>query len=110
MKKKISLKQWTFIGKCNYAAKWCRKICSYYLIKEDDKTFKRVQNINFIMYILIFIPIHFLQALVCLWDGGLKEFIIFERELGYDILSKGSESFSRANVVWNEEYFSDNNN
>lgn len=110
MKKKISLKQWTFIGKYNYAAKWCRKICSYYLIKKDDKTFKRVQYINFIMYILIFIPIHLLQALVCLWDGGLKEFSIFERKLGYDILSKGSESFSRANVVWNEEYFLDNNN
>jgi hypothetical protein len=36
-----------------------------------------------------------------MWDGGLKEFIIFSRNIGYDILSKGSESFQRAEEVWN---------
>lgn len=99
-KKRINLKEWTYIGRYNHAAKWCRPLCSYYLIKEDDKTFKRVQNINIIIYILIFIPVHLLQAIVCLWDGGLKEFIIFNRNLGYDIMSKGSESFARAEAVW----------
>lgn len=103
MKKKISLKDWTYIGRFNYAAKWCRKLCSYYLIKEDDKTFKRVQIFN---YILIFIPIHLLQALVCMWDGGLKEFIIFSRDLGEDILISGSDSFSRAEAIWNDEHLS----
>jgi hypothetical protein len=107
MKKKINLKQWTYIGRYNYAAKWCRRLCSYYLIKEDDKTFKRVQKINIFNYILIFIPIHLLQALVCLWDGGLKEFSIFNRNLGEDILIRGSESFSRAEVVWNDQYISE---
>lgn len=107
MKKKISLKEWTYIGRYNHAAKWCRPICSYYLIKEDDKTFRRVQNISFIMYCLIFIPVHLLQALVCLWDGGLKEFIIFSRALGEDVLYKGSESFSRAQSVWDDEFISE---
>ena len=107
IKKKISLKEWTYIGKYNYAAKWCRPLCSYYLIKEDDKTFKRVQNINIFSYIIIFIPIHILQALVCLYDGGLKEFIIFERKLGYDVLAKGSEAFSRAESIWNNKYISE---
>lgn len=106
-KKRIDLKKWTYIGRYNHAAKWCRPLCSYYLIKENDKTFKRVQNINIIIYILIFIPIHLLQALVCLWDGGLKEFIIFNKDLGYDILSSGSEAFSRAEAVWNDEYISE---
>ena len=103
MKKRISLKEWTYIGRYNHAAKWCRPLCSYYLIKEDDKTFKRVQNISLIAYILIFIPVHLLQALVCLWYCGLKDFIIFNRDLGYDILSKGSKSFSRAEAIWNDE-------
>lgn len=31
-KKKITQKDWTYIGKYNRAAKWCRPICSYYLI------------------------------------------------------------------------------
>ena len=55
MKKKINLIQWTFIGKYNHAAKWCRPLCSYYLIKEDDKMFIREQKINIFNYILIFI-------------------------------------------------------
>lgn len=107
MKKKIKLKEWTYIGRLNYAAKWCRKISSYYLIKEDDKTFRRVQNINLFMYCLTFIPVHLLQALVCLWDGGLKEFIIFSPALGEDILTFGTESFSRAKVVWDDDFTSE---
>ena len=107
MKKKISLKKWTYIGRYNHAAKWCRRLCSYYLIKEDDKTFKRVQKINIFNYILIFIPVHILQAFVCMWDGGLKEFIIFSRALGEDVLIKGSEAFSRATAIWNDEYISE---
>ena len=107
MKKKISLKQWMFIGKYNYASKWCRKLCSYCLIKDSDTTFKRIQKINLFSYIIIFIPIHILQALICVWDGGLKEFIIFSRHLGEDILAKGSESYSRAEVIWNDEYVSE---
>lgn len=101
MKKKITRKEWAYIGKYNYAAKWCRPLCSHYLAKKDDNTFKRLQYINIFAYILIFIPVHILQAVVCMWDGGLKEFIIFERKLGYDVLSSGSEAFNRASDVWN---------
>jgi hypothetical protein len=110
MKKKISLKEWTEIGRYNYAAKWCRPLCSYYLIKKDDKTFERVQNISIFNYILIFIPVHLLQALVLLWDGGLKEFVVFNRLLGSDLLTKGSKSYARAEQIWNKsnEMKSDN--
>lgn len=108
MKKKcISLKEWTYIGKYNCAAKWCRPLCSYYLIKESDTTFKRVQNISIPVYGLIFLPVHLLQAIVCMWDGGLKEFTILNRHLNYDILVEGSEAFSRAEAVWNDEYISE---
>ena len=107
MKKRINLKKWTYIGRYNYAAKWCRPLCSYYLIKEDDKTFKRVQKVNILVYILIFIPLHLLQALICMWDGGLKEFIIFKPFLGVDILASGTESFSRAQSIWANEFISE---
>jgi hypothetical protein len=103
MKKRINLKDWTYVGKYNHAAKWCRSLCSYYLIKENDKIFKRVQKVNIFIYILIFIPLHLLQALVLLWDGGLREFIIFSRYLGTDTLVKGSESFTRAETIWNDK-------
>lgn len=107
MKKKINLKKWTYIGRYNHAAKWCRPLCSYYLIKEDDRTFKRVQKVNILIYILIFIPLHLLQALVCMWDGGLKEFIILNPFLGEDILTFGTESFSRAQSIWTDEFISE---
>lgn len=101
MKKKITLKEWTYIGKLNYAAKWCRWLCSYELINKDEKTYIREQKINLFAYAFIFIPIHILQALVCMWDGGLKEFVIFSRMLGSDILHKSTLAFDRAEEVWN---------
>jgi hypothetical protein len=102
-KKRISLKEWTYIGKYNHAAKWCRRLCSYTLTKRDDKTFIREQKINLFAYILIFIPIHVLQAFVCMWDGGLREFMIFKWDLGKDFLNKGTASFDRAEQIWNSE-------
>lgn len=101
MKKKITLKEWAYIGKCNYAANWCRRLCSYTLINKDEKTYIREQKINLFAYIIIFIPIHILQALVCIWDGGLKEFLIFSRMLGSDVLHKSTSAFERADEVWN---------
>lgn len=103
MKKRISNKEWTEIGKCNYAAKWLRPLCSYTLIKEDGGRFKREQVVGWPLYFILFIPVHILQLLWCLWDGGLKEFEINERYLGGDWLVKGSESFIRAEKVWNSK-------
>ncbi len=102
-KKRISLKEWTYIGKFNHAAKWCRRLCSYTLTKRDEKTFIREQKMDLLAYLLIFIPIHVLQALVCMWDGGLREFIIFKRGLGKDFLTKGTASFERAEQIWSGE-------
>lgn len=102
-KKRLSLKEWTYIGQFNHAAKWCRRICSYTLIKRDEKTFIREQKINLFAYLLIFIPLHILQAFFCMWDGGLREFAILDRGLGKDFLNKGTASFERAEQVWNKE-------
>lgn len=95
-KKRITLKEWSFIGKYNHAAKWCRPFCTYTLIEEDSCTIKREQKVNLLAYIIMFIPLHILQALVLIWDGGLKEFEIFKRTLGSDVLAKGSPSYDKA--------------
>ena len=62
--------------------------------------FKLTQFLNVFLYALLFIPVHLIQALMLIWDGGLKEFTIAKRFLGYDILSRGSEAFSRAEQIW----------
>lgn len=100
MRKRITAKDWTFIGKFNHAAKWCRPLCSHYLEKENDNAFKRTQKIGWFMYAILFIPVHLLQVFVLLWDGGLKEFIILERNLGSDYITSDTEAFKRAEQVW----------
>lgn len=98
---KITYDEWTEIGKYNYAAKWLRRFCSYCLIKKSDTEFRREQRINLIIYLLIFIPVHILQVLWCMWDGGLKEFEFSGRYLGSDYLNKGDSAFARAEKIWN---------
>lgn len=102
-KKKISLKDWTYIGKCNYAVKWCRPLCSYTLIKKDETTYTRCQKLGLFAYILLFIPAHLIQFFECLWDGGLREFTIIKREIGQDHVFKHHTAFERAEQVWNGE-------
>jgi hypothetical protein len=101
MKKRITLKDWTYIGKCNHAAKWCRPICSYRLVKKDID-FIREQKMGWPWYIIVFIPVHILQAFACIWDGGLKEFTILGRDIGYDVLTRGSPAYTRAEEIWNK--------
>jgi hypothetical protein len=98
-KKRITREEWTFIGKYNHSAKWCRPFCTYTLLRQDDKTIVREQKVNLLAYLIMFIPLHFLQIIVLVWDGGLKEFEIFKRMLGKDVLSKGSSSYDKAEVV-----------
>ena len=100
---KITLKEWTEIGKYNMYRKWLQPLCNYTLIERDNGDYERRQQIKWWFYLLIFIPIHILQALVCLCDGGLREFMIFRRALGRDFLHKGTASFERAAQIWNKE-------
>ena len=100
MKKKISYADWNEIGKYNHAAKWLRPWCRYTLVKEGNK-FKREQRIPLWIYILMFIPAHLLQALWCMWDGGLREFEIEDCYLGGDYLGwEGDPQYEKAKEIW----------
>ena len=84
--KKITLDQWTMIGKYNYAVKWVRKACAYTLTKETDTKYRRDQYIPLWLYVVLFVPVCVVQAVWCMWDGGLKDFELPERYLGGDYL------------------------
>lgn len=99
IKKRIKLREWTYIGKYNYAAKWCRPFCTYTLALKDAQTIVREQKVNLLAYFIMFIPLHILQVFVLMWDGGLKEFEVFKRRLGSDILSKDSTAYEKAREV-----------
>lgn len=102
MTKKISMKDWNYIGKYNPAAKWLRPFCAYSLTKTDIG-FCRDCKIGWPVYLLLFLPVHLLQLLVCLWDGGLKEFSIQGRYLGHDCITEYGENCGRypmAKEIW----------
>ena len=74
MKKKISLDEWTMLGVYNRAQPWARRLCTYKLEKISEGHYRREQFISLPIYFLLFIPASIIQAVLCLWDGGLKEF------------------------------------
>ena len=74
-------------------------MCVYHLVKVGER-FKREQRIPLWFYLIIFIPAHLLQALCCMWDGGLREFEWQGRFLGYDTLMRESESWKKAKEIY----------
>ena len=101
---KISYKDWAYIGQYNPVRKWLRPLCSYTLIKEADGRFKREQRVSWPVYLIIFIPVHIVQALWCIWDGGLKEFEINERYVGGEWFMPGSVGYDYAKAIWESKY------
>ena len=105
MKKRITQAEWEYIGKYNPAAKWIRPFCSYFLVKTENG-FRRECKINLLIYLITFIPVHLLQALWCMWDGGLKEFEFVGRLLGHDNIKEHGENmgaFSKAKEIWEKK-------
>lgn len=103
MKKHITRKEWEYIGKYNPAAKWLRPFCSYSLMEIEDG-YRRECKVSWPVYLAIFIPFNLLQALYCMWDGGLKEFCIEGRHIDYDDIHEtwgnNKGAYPKAKEVW----------
>ena len=103
MKKRITRADWEYIGKYNPARKWLRPFCDYSLHEIENGGFRREIRINWFFYLLIFIPVHILQALYCMWDGGLKDFEIASRHIGYDNIKEhgiNEGAYAKAKEIW----------
>lgn len=67
------------------APRWERKFfrkyfCSYWI--EDgykDGIYDIKCKVKLPIYIILFIPAHIIKMLMCMWDGGLKDFNIEKR-------------------------------
>ena len=100
---KITLKQWTEIGKYNGMAKWLQPLCDYRLYKIENNKYKRVQTVSLWLYLLILMPVHIVDLFLCLWDGGLKEFQFQTRPTRFDIIHPDTASWERANKIYMEK-------
>ena len=103
MKKKISLADWNYIGVYNHGAKWIHPFCKYSLEEADGGDYIRRIKIGIFLYSILFLPIHIYKFFWCIWDGGLKEFEFEGRNLGYDYLSYGSDSWKKAKEIMERE-------
>lgn len=102
MTKKISMNDWTYIGKYNPAAKWLRPFCSYSLTKTDNG-FLRSCKLSWLVYLLLFLPVHLFKLFVCMWDGGLKNFELEPRILDSESITENGLNFTRypmAKEIW----------
>lgn len=72
---------------------------NFYLKDAEGGGYYLNQEITLWAYLILFIPMHLLQLLHCLWDGGLKEFEISGRKITCDYLSWGSQSWRIANKI-----------
>ena len=105
MKKRITRKEWEYIDKYNPAAKWLRPFASYSLVEIEDG-FCRECKVSWPVYLALFIPCHLAQALYCMWSGGLKEFYIEGRSIGYDNIhetwGKNKGIYPKAKEIWDK--------
>lgn len=104
MKKRITLKEWNYIGKSNAASKWVRPFCVYTL-ENNNGVFRREVKVGLILYLLLLIPLHFLKALYLMWDGGLKEFRFEGRLVDYNNLYSSWDvtAYARAQEIWEKK-------
>ena len=72
---------------------------NFYLKDAEGGGYYLNQEVTLWAYLILFIPMHLLQLLHCLWDGGLKEFEISGRLITCDYLSWGSQSWKIANKI-----------
>ena len=95
IKKRITLSDWTYIGKYNVCYDWARGLCDYYLLLDKDKAMYRKQDIKTWFYVLTFVPICLVNIVLCIIDGGLVEF-----EIPYKTLDKSNFLWYNIGVRW----------
>lgn len=113
IKKRITLSDWTYIGKYNVCCDWARGLCDYYLLLDEDKAMYRKQDIKTWFYVLTFVPFCLVNIVLCIIDGGLVEFDIPHKTLDKTFLGMqkdnrttscaiGGVSYDRAKEIWNK--------
>lgn len=84
-----------------YEANATNPIMNLYLRDSEGYGYYLTTEVKLLPYILMFIPIHLTQLILCIWDGGLKTFEINGRVIMQDYLAWGSIRWKIANKILN---------
>ena len=90
---KLTKKERATLGGYNRGAKWIRPFTYCGVIDTDGGGFSLRTYVRIVPYIILFIPVHLFEIITLLWDGGLKNFEIIPRYIGYDYISWGSPTW-----------------
>ena len=82
-----------------YTATASNPMINFYLRDAEGGGYYLTEEIKMWFYILMFLPVHLTQLMLCIWDGGLKTFEINSRVVVQDYLSWGSVSWRVANNI-----------
>lgn len=109
--KKISYKEAAYIRRYKKNHFGEKYLCNWYIEKNNSCSGTMRLYVKWWAYILAFIPVHLIQMVWCMWDGGLKEFGIEPRMCNYSNIvgiskDDSSTEFGRFKEVW--EKHSDN--
>lgn len=94
---KLTREQRKEFKRCRANASKC--FINFYLAEAEGGGFYLREEVKLWAYLTLFIPMHLLQFIHCLWDGGLKEFRILGRYIACDYLHWGSVAWKSANKI-----------
>ena len=82
-----------------YTATASNPMINFYLREAEGGGYYLTEEIKLWFYILMFVPIHLTQLVLCIWDGGLKTFGINSRVVLQNYLPCGSARWKGANNI-----------
>ena len=78
--KKISYKDFAYLMNYKRRHPFIKYCCNCYL-EERDASVLLTAKVKWPVYILLFVPVHIIIFFYCLWDGGIKEYDMWERTM-----------------------------
>ena len=78
-----------------------QRMLSYRLEYQGDCRYRVKCFMPWWLYLILFIPAHALEALLLMWDGGLKEFEICARQLAdWPLYPDCGARYNTAKEIW----------
>lgn len=73
----------------------------YSIERLTDYAYRYYTKMNLFIYILIFIPIHIFEMLLCIWECGFREFGLIDREIDQYTVFKHDVQFESVKRCYN---------
>ena len=95
----ISYNDYRYIMNLKKKPIFIQKLLKYELLVVDGYARVKVST-PMCLYLLAFIPVHLVIALLCVWDGGLKSFEFESREVANWTFQNDSLAYERAKEIY----------